>query len=354
MFDFDPKKNYYDILGVGESANEDEIKKAFRKQAMQHHPDKGGDQEKFKAINEAYQVIGDAGKKSQYDSVRKGGGGFGGYDFGGSGFGWGTQFDFWGVDLGDLMGDLLGGGFSTGGRRSKRASKWEDLQTTCTITFEESYKGTTKEVSYQRMVQEDGLSSSTCPVCNGSGATVQQVRTPFGVMQTQATCERCEGTGKIFLKGGKEVEAWGLVKKSEKITVKIPEGIDDDVYIKYPGMGNDSSSGASSWDLYIKIQIKASEIFTRRGEDIYAKVEVSIFDMVLGGEATIDHPEGKVTFKIPKGTQVWDMIRIANKGFSTGGKVFAKRGNMIITPKINIPKKLSKEQEKLWKQLQEN
>ncbi len=348
--DFDPKKNYYDILWVDEKASEDDIKKAFRKAAVKHHPDRGGDAEKFKEVNEAHQILSDAQKRQQYDMFRSGGfGGFGWQGFWGFGWGWFGWFSG-GVDLWDLVGDLFGGWF--GGSSSSWVRRGDDIQIALSISFEESFHGVEKEITYARMVKADGITEETCHTCGGRGKVAQKAQTPFGVMQVQSACPTCQWMGKIYKKDGKILWWWGLERQEETITVKVPSGINDGVYIKFSGRGNEGTGGAPVGDLYVKIRIGMSNKYERQGDDLYVKAKVSIYDMVLGGEITIDHPEGKMTVKIPKGTQVGDKIRIKKKGF--GDKwIFGKVGDLFILPQLHIPKRLSKDQEKLWKELKE-
>ncbi|MCX6822505.1 MAG: hypothetical protein NTX91_00720 [candidate division SR1 bacterium] len=188
-----------------------------------------------------------------------------------------------------------------------------------------------------------------CDTCKGHGVVTQQVQTPFGTMQSQVACRECGGVGKIFSKDGKVLQAGGLHKDKEILEVKIPAGIKDGAYIKFSNKGNDGISGKAG-DLYIQIGVTASKLYERKGEHIYVQAPVTIYDLVLGGECTVDHPTGKMKVKIPKGTQIGDMIKIAGKGFGEGG-VFNKKGDLYVMPKIDIPKKLSKEQEKLWSEL---
>ncbi|MFA5747806.1 MAG: DnaJ C-terminal domain-containing protein [Candidatus Absconditabacterales bacterium] len=353
MNDFDPKKNYYEILGLSENANPDEIKKAFRKFAVKHHPDKGGDKKKFQEINEAYQVLGDEKKKQQYDAYRKGGfsgfdggGGFGGFDFGGGG----ANVDFGGFDLDDIVGNIFGGGFGGfGGGGRQRKTGGDDIKIAIDITFEEAFLGTEKKIAYNRLSKVSGAEERICSDCNGHGKVAKRMNTPFGIMQSESVCNKCGGSGRIYFKDGKELVAGGLEKIKNTISAKIPAGIDDGSFIKFAGKGNVGSAG-NSGDLYIKINVLKSKIFERKGENLYTKVNLNIFDLVLGGEITVDHPEGKLKVKIPKGTQIGDMIKISGKGFGHGG-IFAKKGDMFLIPKLEIPKRLSKEQEQLWSQL---
>lgn len=349
--DFDVNKNYYNILWVDEKASAEEIKKAFKKSAVKHHPDKWWDKKKFQEINEAYQVIGDEKKKAQYDAYRSGNyswfGGQGGF-WGFGGFGWGSQVDFWDFDIGDLMWWIFGWGFG-GSSRQRRNTNGEDITIGLTITFDESFLGTTKKFSYEKLQKITGTTEKICDTCKGRGSVVQQVQTPFGVMQSQAACRTCGGIGKIFMKDGKELPSWGLHKGKEILEVKIPAWIKDGAYIKFTGKWNDGISGRAG-DLYIQIGVAASKLYERKWDHLYVKTPLTIYDLVLGGECTIDHPAGKMKVKIPKWTQIGDMIKIAGKWFGEGG-VFSRKGDLYVIPKIDIPKKLSKEQEKLRSEL---
>lgn len=347
--DFDPKKNYYDILWVGENATPEEIKKAFRKAAVQHHPDKGGDKKKFQEINEAYQVIGDDKKKTQYDSFRKwwygdasGFGGFGGF----SGGQW--NFDFGDFDIGDIMWGIFGGGFG-GWSRSKKSPWGEDIQVAIDISFEESYLGVAKKISYTRMKKIEGVEEKPCDTCKWRWSVVQQIQTPFGVMQSSWACPSCGGTGKLYSKWGRLLGNGGLDKTKEIIDIKIPAGIKSGAYIKFTSKWNESA-GHHIGDLYIQINVAKSKLYERKDDNLYTKIAVSIFDMVLWWEISVDHPEGKLKIKVPKGTQIGDMIKIGGKGFGAGG-VFSKKWDLYVIPHVDIPKKLSKDQEKLWNEL---
>ncbi|MDR0649922.1 MAG: hypothetical protein LBG59_00505 [Candidatus Peribacteria bacterium] len=174
----------------------------------------------------------------------------------------------------------------------------------------------------------------------------------FGTFQTQVVCPTCHGYGKIFTKDGKVLNNGGLEQQKETITIKIPAGIKDDAFIKYPGKGNDGIGEAPAGDLYLKIRVLPTTKYHRKGDDLYVQAEVSLFDIVLGGEIEVTHPEGKMTVKIPKGTQINDKIKVNGKGFGAKG-LFTSKGDMYIETHINIPKKLSKEEEKLWKSLRE-
>lgn len=349
--DFDPKKNYYDILGVSEDADADEVKKAYRKGAMKYHPDRNKGnaeaEEKFKELNEANEVLSDSVKKQQYDAFRKGdfwaAGMWGfGWWWGFGGFGWGGQQ----VDLGDL----LGGFFWWWWGRRTGPERWDDLLLQMNISFEQSYHGLEKEVSYGRAVQADGVESKTCETCHGQWVVPQQVRTPFGVMQSQAACPTCEGVWQEYYKDGKKISGGGLESKKIKVKVKVPAGIKSWSKIRYPEKWNESHNGGTTGDLYIKIMVKTSDKWKREGDNILVEIDISVVDAVLGGEVEIPHPDGKLKIKIPKGLQVGETIRIPNKGF--GKKWLLKsKGDMVVMPHFKIPKRLSKKEEKLWKEL---
>lgn len=350
--DFDPQKNYYEILGVWENATSEEIKKTFRKQAVQHHPDRWGSKEKFQEINEAYQVLSDQQKRQQYDMYRKGGFWASGANFWGfGGANGGAQFDFWGFgDIGDLLGGMFWWGF-WGGGRTRRASKGEDLEKHIEITFEEAYLGVKKKIAYTRERKIEGLSEETCSHCHGRGTVAQQVQTPFGVIQTQGACSHCSGLGVIYKKNWKLIENGGLEGYKEILNVEIPAGIKSGSYLKYAGKGSDGRGQVPTGDLYIKIIVAESTKYTRKTDDLRVKAEVSLFDLVLGGETEVFHPEGKIKVKIPKGMQIGQKVRVAGKGFWEKG-LFKTRGDLIVELQVAIPKRLSKEQEKLWKELQ--
>jgi molecular chaperone DnaJ len=358
MYDFDPKKDYYNTLWISEDASQDEIKKAFKKLAVKHHPDKpGGDKEKFQEANEAHAVLSDEKKRQQYDMMRKGwfgGWGFGGwgFDFGGFQSGQGGGFDFGGVDLWDLVGGIFGGGgFSGWGSRKPRQGA--DIKHQIDISFEDAFLWTEKTIAYTRQSVVKGASEETCPECNGQGTSVQQVQTPFGVMQTRNTCPRCQWSGKIYKKDWKELDNGWLETRKETLTVNIPAGIKDDVYIKYAGKGHDGPWGVPAGDLFIKIRILASANYERKGSDLYVKADVTLFDLVLGGTVEVPHPEGKLQIKIPKGTQIGDLVKISGKWFGGSG-IFGGKWHLYVDPQVHIPKRLSKKQEKLWKELQES
>lgn len=349
--DFDPNKDYYKLLWVSEDASPEDIKKAFKKLAVKHHPDKWWSKEEFQKMNEAYQVIWNPEKKQQYDSFRK-------WWFGGFGAWWGFDtswfggggFDFGNVDFGDLMGGIFGGGFDMGWGSSARARKWDDIKDSLNISFEEWFLWVEKKIAYYRYIQAQWVESKVCDACKWKWKTTKQMRTPFGVMQTQSVCDRCGWTWKIYTKNWKELDNGWLERVRETLDIKIPAGIKDGAYIKFTGKGNAGIGDVPNGDIYIQIHITPNKSYERRWDNLYSKIEVTLFDMVLGGEVQIPHPEWKMKVKIPKWTQIGDMIKVSGKGFGSWW-IFWKKWDMYLIPHISIPKKLSKEQEKLWEEL---
>jgi len=348
--DFDPKKNYYEILWVSEDASDDEIKKAFRKAAVKYHPDKAGwDKAKFQEVNEANQVVWNKQKRQQYDSFRKWW--FGGFAWGWN-FGWfqtwWANFDF--GDLWDIVWNIFGGWFGGFAWESRWPRRWSDLKKRVTITFDESYLWTKKKISYTRKKVVEWAEKKTCDTCNWSGRITKQVQSPFGVMQTQSACPVCGGSGSVYYKDWKKLWNWWLEEKKEILEIKIPAWINNDVYLKYSWKWDEWLNGMPAWDLYIQIHVAEDKNYIRKGDDIYVNQEVSIYDLVLWWEYEIKHPSGKIKIKIPKGTQIDDKIRIGGKWFGSSG-MFSKKWDLFVVPDLRIPRRLSKEQEKLWKKL---
>ena len=365
--------NYYETLGVSKGASDEEIKKAYRKLAHQYHPDKtGGDEAKFKEINEAYQVLSDETKRQQYDQFGQtfnqagGGQGFGGFDFsgfsgGGQGFdfsqftkgGQGFSFDFGGEDLGDIFSGVFGGG---GERRKKRG---RDIQVDLEITFEEMVKGATREVNLYKTVVcsrcsgkggEPGTGKKTCPECKGAGQ-IRKVRRSFlGNFEQASVCSKCQGEGQIFEKKCTKCGGDGRVKEDNRIAIKIPAGIQDGQAISLRGQGEAGEKGASSGDLYASIHVQKHPKFSRKNLDITSTEYIPFSMAVMGGKTDVETIDGNLTLKIPAGTQSGEIFRIKEKGVpELNGRGI---GNHLIKIVVRTPKNLSRRQKELVEELQ--
>lgn len=340
-------KDYYKILGVEKGASQDEIKKAFRKIAHQHHPDKaGGDESKFKEANEAYQVLSDEPKRSQYDRFGSagpnqfsGGQGFDPNMWGGFQNG-GVQFDFGDIDLGDIF-----GGFSGRGRHRSRERRGQHIEAQVSLTFKESVFGTKKNVSLDHTVscttckgtgsKEGSTEKSTCAECNGQGSVASQV---MGIFATVVECPTCHGTGSVPKERCAACKGAGIERKRETVEFHIPAGIAHGDTLRIPKKGNAIEHGEPG-DLYIHINVQADRQFARRGLDLTASYQMSISDAALGANCEITLLDGgNLNFKIPAGTQPGTTLRVAGKGIITE----RDKGDLLITTSILIPKKLSK------------
>ena len=352
------KRDYYEVLGVSKNASEDEIKKAYRQKAKQYHPDlHPNDKEceaKFKEAGEAYEVLSDSQKRARYDQFCHAGvdpsaaGGAGAY--GGSG-GFGGGFDF--GDLGDIFEDFFGG---FGGARSQRTNpnaprRGNDLRAALTIDFMESCKGTQKEVSVSVMETcgecggngcAKGSSPITCGECGGTGQVRVQQRTPFGVMTSTRTCSRCNGTGKLIKNPCSKCSGSGRVRKSKKLMVDIPAGIDDGQTIAIRGKGDAGLNGGPAGDLNITVSVRPDPIFKRRGYDIWVEIPVTFAQAVLGDEITVPTIDGKVKYNLAEGTQPNTVFRLKGKGVQ---QLNARgRGDQYVEVSLEVPKNLSKQE----------
>jgi len=360
-------KNYYDILGVDKSASQDEIKKAYRKLAHQHHPDKGnGDDKKFKEINEAYQTLGKPDKRAQYDRFgsaysNMGGGGTGNPFSGFSGFGSG-QNSYQNInmdDLGDLFGDLFGGGFGGfgGTRRSSSRSRThsgEDVQITMDIDFREAVFGAEKTIRLDKFIKcnkcfgkgyENGTKIITCPQCNGRGTVSQTSRTIFGTFATQGVCPTCQGEGKKPESFCNQCHGTGRVKSKQEVKISIPAGISEDETIRISSSGNFGSQGASAGDLYVSFKIKPDKEFTREGINILSKIKINISQASLGDKIQVNTLDGVVKLKIPSGTQSGKIFVLKGKGVPELNG--SSRGDQLVEVIVEIPKNLSRRGKKL-------
>lgn len=349
-------KDYYEILGVKNGASQEEIKRAYRKLAHEHHPDKkGGDEKKFKEINEAYQILGDDAKRQQYDRFGQtfsgqgpaGGGfsGFEGFDF--SNFGGGFS-----ADLGDIFEDFFGGlgGFGrTGTRRSERGS---DISIGIDISFQESVFGGKRSVIIEKTSRcevcggsgaEVGTNLKKCSTCQGTGTVRETRRSLFGSFTALSECSHCRGKGEAPEKICRHCRGMGILRKSQSIEIIIPPGIRDGEAIKLTGLGEEVPRGQAG-DLYVRIHVLPHHLFRREGFDILMDFYLPISKMLLGGEETIETLEGKVSVKIPELSKAGDFLRLRGKGVP---KARMGRGDLLIRLFHKLPKKLTPQAKKL-------
>lgn len=356
-------KDYYKILGVEKNASKDEIKKAFKKKAMEFHPDRPtGNEEKFKEVNEAFQVLGDEQKRQRYDQFgsdfeQQGGfgGGAGWEDFMNAARGGGFGGNFGGVDLGDIFGDLFGFG---GGRRNGRQERGKDIQIDLEIDFKEAAFGTEKQVNLRKQSTcevchgsggEPGAKKTTCSTCHGQGQVKQVQRTVLGAIQTVSTCPHCHGRGEMPEKKCKHCGGDGILAKTENIKIKIPAGIDNGQSIRLPGHGEAARYGGTSGDLYVRIHVKSSKDFQRDGADVYSEKSISYPQAVLGDKVEVETLEGEVKIVVPPGTEHGQLIRLKGKGANHLAR--QTRGDQYVKIKIEVPKKVSRKIKKLLEEL---
>jgi molecular chaperone DnaJ len=354
-----PKRDYYEVLGVGKGASPDEIKKSYRRLAVQHHPDRGGDEAKFREVSEAYEVLKDDSKRKRYDQFGHAGVGSSaasdGNPFGG--FGGGAQdfsFDFGDLGLGDIFGSFFGGD-TGGGRRGK--TRGQDVETTIEISFEQAVFGTEVDLSLTMQdtcshcsgtTVEPGYDLKTCDNCEGRGQVVNVMRTVFGNIQQSAPCPKCEGRGQIPEKVCSVCHGKGTERRSQTVRLKIPAGVDDGATIRLREHGEAIAHGPKG-DLYVNIRVKPHKKFTREGDLILSTEHVSMVDAALGMERDVDTVDGPVRMKIPAGTQSGTDFKLSGHGVTHLNK--NSRGAHIVTIAVDTPTKLSKDQKALLESL---
>jgi molecular chaperone DnaJ len=356
------KRDYYEVLGVGKEASDDEIKKAFRKAAVKYHPDKeGGDEAKFKEINEAYEVLKDKQKRQRYDQFghagvggASGGGAGGGSPFEGfGGFnGQDVHFDF-GGGFGDIFSQFFGGG---GAQQTYGPTRGRDVETRITLTFEEAVFGKDEELILtlddecthcKGTTVEPGHSLQTCPTCKGAGQQIRLMNTMFGQIQQAVTCETCRGKGKVPEVVCSRCKGTGTERREQRITVKIPAGIDDGATIRLREHG-EAIGGGGKGDLFVHVRVKAHKKFTREGDLILSEEHISMTDAALGTEIDVETVDGIVTMKISAGTQSGTDFKLSGHGVPHLRS--DTRGAHIVSVVVDTPTKLSKQQRELLEQ----
>ncbi len=354
------KRDYYEVLGVDKSAGADEIKKAYRKKAMQYHPDRNpGDktaEEKFKELGEAYEVLSDSDKRARYDQF-----GFQGVDpnFGGAGFdgGFGGFGGF--GDLGDIFGEFFGGSRRGSARNAPRQG--DHVGVRLDLRFEDAAFGCEKEVSVQRIENCASCNGSgsadgaveTCSMCKGAG----QVRTTQNfmgmAMQSTTVCPQCSGRGKIVKNPCNTCRGKGKVRRAQKIKVKVPAGVDDGQSVRVRGEGNVGENGGPNGDVLVQVNILRHPIFTRRGTDVYCEVPITFTQAALGAVIQVPTLDGKEEYDLPESTQTGKMFMLPGKGIPVVGNP-KRRGNHYFTVVVETPTKLTKEQKELLRQLDDS
>lgn len=353
------KRDYYDILGVDKNADAQAIKKAYRKLAMKYHPDRNPDnkeaEEKFKEVNEAYEVLSDENKRRTYDQFGhegvNGQGGFGGQGFGGQGFG-GFEDIF-----GDVFGDIFGGGFGNSRTRRRSPERGSDIRHSINISFEEAAFGKKTSIKLNRSEEcsecngsgaKVGTSKKTCPTCNGAGEVRTVQRTPFGNIASSRICSTCEGEGEVIESPCPKCSGRGSTRKVKTIEVDIPAGIDDGQMIKLSGQGEIGNKGGPRGDLYLVINVERHPLFTREGTDIHFEMPITFVQAALGDEIEVPTLDGKVKYKVPEGTQTGTVFRLREKGIPRirGNS----RGDQYVKVVVDVPKKLNESQKDILRE----
>jgi molecular chaperone DnaJ len=361
-------KDYYKILGVNRDASPEEIKKAYYELAHKHHPDKGGEEKKFKEINEAYQVLSNKEKRGQYDQFGQtfegaqagGPGGFGSNWSWGEGESGGENFGFNFGEFGDL-GDMLEEIFGVRSRagRGKETRKGKDMQVSLEIPLESTLSGQEREISLEKIIicpkcqgsgAEPGTKTKTCTTCGGAGQVQQVRRTILGSFASTMTCPQCQGEGKIPEQSCRTCRGEGRVRSEERVKIFIPAGIATNQVIKAEAKGGAGKKGGRAGDLYINVQVKSHPFFERKDDDLYTQIEISFSQAALGDEIEVQTLEGtKILLEVPVGIESGKVLRIAGKGiphFSGYG-----RGNLLVELRVKTPKRLTKVQKELLERL---
>ncbi len=345
------KRDYYEILGVSRSATAAEIKRAYRKKAIQYHPDKNpGDkvaEEKFKEAAEAYEILSDPDKKARYDQF--------GHDAfqGAGGFGGGHHMNMEDIfsQFGDIFGDIFGGGFSSQQRSSGRrtvTSRGSDLRVKLKITLEDIIKGGEKKIKIKRKVKAPGTTYQTCHQCGGSGRISRVTNTIFGRMQTTGACNVCGGSGQVLKSRGAGSDAQGMILKEDIVSINLPKGVRNGVQLRVGGKGNEApGANGIPGDLIVQLVEQSDDKFKREGNNLHHDLYISIPEAVLGTQKIIKTPHGKIKLNLEEGIQSGKILRLKNKGVPDLEGY--GMGDMLINVNIWVPKKLDKEQKEFFK-----
>ena len=349
------KRDYYEVLGVDKNATQDEIKSAYRKLAKQYHPDlnKSPDApEKFKEVQEAYEVLGNADKQyDQFGHAAFDNNGTNGFQGGFNGF-QGADFGDFG-DIGDIFSSFFGGGASTSSRRSNMPRNGEDRVIQVNLSFDDAVKGTKVDIPLEYVDTcphchgtgaENPSDVTTCPTCRGTGHVRTRKTTIFGVMETEDACPDCHGSGKKVTHKCTQCKGSGRVKKSETITLNIPHGVDTGDRMNVRGKGEPGVNGGENGNLIVAFNVKPSQTFVRKGADVYINVPISISDALLGATITVPTVTGDCDLVIPSCTEPGTILRMANKGITLPS---GKTGNQYVTVNVKFPKSLDSEQKEL-------
>lgn len=354
------KRDYYDVLGVDKSASDAEIKSAFRKLAKKYHPDLNKEPdaaEKFKEVQEAYDVLGDEQKRKTYDQFgsaafdnNAGGNPYGNYgNYGGfntSGFG------FEDINLDDILSNMFGGSFG-GSRKKNRPRKGEDVLYRMNISFREAVFGSKEDITLDLTEKceecdgKGGFNPKKCSTCNGTGKVRRTQSSLFGSFLTETTCPDCSGTGETFERRCTDCKGKGYVVKRKTITITIPEGVDTGSQIRIKGKGQVGSNGGENGDIYVEFRVEDDPIFDRDGYDIFMTLPINISEAVLGGEKEVPTLDGKILLTIPSNSQTNDKLRIKGRGVPYG----SKRGDLYIVLDVVMPTKLDRNQRRLFEEL---
>jgi molecular chaperone DnaJ len=344
------KEDYYEILGVTKNASATEIKKAYRKKAVQYHPDKNPDdakaEEKFKKAAEAYEVLSDANKKAKYDqyghAAFDGAGGFGGG---------GMNMDDIFSQFGDIFGSAFGGGggFSGFGGGGQRRVKGSNLRIHVKLTLSEVANGIEKKVKVRRKKQAEGVTYKTCATCGGRGQVTKITNTILGRMQTAATCNVCGGSGQMIDKRPNDADAQGLKVVEETVSINIPAGVEDDMQLKVPGKGNEAPGNGVAGDLLVVIETENHKTLKREGDNLHYDLYISVSEAVLGTSKEIDAVDGQVRIKLEAGIQSGKILRLRGKGISSLNGYGS--GDLLVHVNVWTPRELNKEQKEFFERM---